>query len=317
MRINDIFESTEQYHIRLANKIPHNIKSIQELFDVGYRIAVKDLGLTEARSLDRKFAVNLVNAYSKQQLDEGVASALGKAAGWTAGAVGAAGRKIGQAWDDAKAGYAAGKAKWNPTASPASGGSAPASGGSAPTAPAPTAPASGGSAPAPTAPASGGSAPASSAPATAPQVSPYKQVQSLITKLDKKGKQRILASLQKELGVTPAAPAPAAAPAAQPAQDTSARLAQIKSGQTAQNQANSALRQQQVAQTTAANAQSAQADTALVAAVKAAKAKPGFQQTAQDKLTIKQGAEKGIRESKKKKKKAVAEFKSNFLGRMI
>jgi hypothetical protein len=41
-----------------------------------------------------------------------------------------------------------------------------------------------------------------------------------------------------------------------------------------------------------------------VAAVKAAKEKPAFQQTVQDKLTIKKGAEKGIRESV---------FKSNFL----
>ena len=45
-------------------------------------------------------------------------------------------------------------------------------------------------------------------------------------------------------------------------------------------------------------------DAALVAAVKAAKEKPAFQQTVQDKLTIKKGAEKGIRESV---------FKSNFL----
>jgi hypothetical protein len=118
MKVTDIFESADQYHISLANKIPKGIKSTQELFNVGYRIAVKDLGLTEAKSLDGKFAINLINAYSNQQLDEGVASALGKAAGWTAGAVGAAGRKIGQAWDDAKAGYAAGKAKWNPTAAP-------------------------------------------------------------------------------------------------------------------------------------------------------------------------------------------------------
>ena len=43
-------------------------------------------------------------------------------------------------------------------------------------------------------------------------------------------------------------------------------------------------------------------NTELVNAVKAAKSKPGFQQTAQDKLTIKKGAEQGIHESKKKNK---------------
>jgi len=222
MKVTDIFESAEQYHISLANKIPKGIKSTQELFDVGYSIAVKDLGLTEAKSLDSKFAINLINAYSNQQLDEGIGSAIGKAAGWTAGAVGAAGRKIGQAWDDAKAGYAAGKARWNPTAAP---------GGPAPTAPAtggPTAPSSAPAGPAPTAPATGGPAPTAPAPAApttpspatggpAPQVSPYKQVQSLITKLDKKGKQRILALLQKQLGIAPAAPAPTAPAPAAPA----------------------------------------------------------------------------------------------------
>jgi hypothetical protein len=53
----------------------------------------------------------------------------------------------------------------------------------------------------------------------------------------------------------------------------------------------------QMAQTKQANAATAQADNDLVAAVKAAKAKPGFQQTAQDKLTIQKGAAKGIHES--------------------
>jgi len=62
-------------------------------------------------------------------------------------------------------------------------------------------------------------------------------------------------------------------------------------------QANQPTAAQQMDKTRRANAQAAQADAALVAAVKAAKAKPAFQQTAQDKLTIKKGAEKGIHES--------------------
>ena len=70
-------------------------------------------------------------------------------------------------------------------------------------------------------------------------------------------------------------------------------------------------------QTQQANASTAQADNALVAAVKAAKAKPAFQQTPQDKLKIQQGAAKGIHENKKKKKKAMMEFHSKFLGKMI
>lgn len=86
----------------------------------------------------------------------------------------------------------------------------------------------------------------------------------------------------------------------------------------AKNAADAAERDAQIAATKQANAAAAQADNDLVAAVKAAKAKPGFQQTAQDKLTIQKGAAKGIHESKKKKKKKiVAEFKSNFLGMVI
>jgi hypothetical protein len=65
---------------------------------------------------------------------------------------------------------------------------------------------------------------------------------------------------------------------------------------------------QQMKNTQQANAQASQADAELVAAVQAAKAKPAFQQTATDKLTIKKGAEKGIHEGA---------FRSNFLDQDI
>lgn len=88
--------------------------------------------------------------------------------------------------------------------------SQPAAGGTA-------APAAGSSAPA----AAGGGAPAAGGvQGGAPAGSMYAQVKANIDKLDKKGKQRILAALQKEVGTASAAKpaaAPGTAPAAQPA----------------------------------------------------------------------------------------------------
>ena len=61
-------------------------------------------------------------------------------------------------------------------------------------------------------------APTTTTPVSSPEVvkSTYMQVKDLLSKLDKKGKQRILAALQKQLGTEPAA-APATTPAAEPA----------------------------------------------------------------------------------------------------
>jgi hypothetical protein len=178
------------------------------------------------------------------QMDEGpllnkIGAGIGKAAGTVAKGIGAvaggvvgagkalakgyqAGKAtVGAAGDDAEADPAAGgaapatsgaptqaaaggapaAAKKAPTAPAAAGGSAPAAaGGSAPAA---------GSAPKTTAPAAGGSAPAAGGTV-------YAQIKANLDKLDKKGKQRILATLQKEIGAAPAAPAktPAADPAA-------------------------------------------------------------------------------------------------------
>jgi len=61
-------------------------------------------------------------------------------------------------------------------------------------------------------------APTTTAPVSSPEVvkSTYMQVKDLLSKLDKKGKQRILAALQKQLGTEPAPATTTAAPAAEP-----------------------------------------------------------------------------------------------------
>ena len=120
-----------QYHESVANKLPRGIKTQQQLLNLGYSIAVNDLGLAKAKTLDENFAAKLVNSYHKQCIDEGIGSFLGKAAGNVVGAVQAAGRGIKNSWNDAKAGYAAGKGSWDDapagdTTAPAGGTAAPA-----------------------------------------------------------------------------------------------------------------------------------------------------------------------------------------------
>ena len=181
-----------------------------------------------------------------QQVDEGpllnkIGAGIGKAAGTVAKGIGAvAGGVVGAGKALAK-GYQAGKATVggagdDTEADPATDGAA--GGGAAPATTKPAAitkPAAGGGAPAATTqPAAGGGAPAAApggAPAatTKPAAAPakpaadpaaggtqYAQVKANIDKLDKKGKQRILQLLQKEVGSAPAAPAktPAADPGA-------------------------------------------------------------------------------------------------------
>jgi hypothetical protein len=173
-----------------------------------------------------------------QNLEEGpllnkIGAGIGKAAGTVAKGIGAvaggvvgagkalakgyqAGKAtVGAAGDDAETDTAAGGATaTTPAAGPAAGGTAapaaktkPAAGGAAATSPAATnapaaktKPAAGGTA----APAAGGAEPAAGGTA-------YAQVKANIDKLDKKGKQRILQALQKEVGAAPAATAKPAA----------------------------------------------------------------------------------------------------------
>ena len=132
MKISQLVETKTKmpYYESLAIRLPRGIKSQQQLLDIGYRIAVEDLGLTKAETLSENFAVKLINSYHTQCLEEGVGSFLGKAAGHTVGAIGAAGRGISNSWKDAKKGYADAKASWSDQTSPTASGSSPTASGS-------------------------------------------------------------------------------------------------------------------------------------------------------------------------------------------
>jgi hypothetical protein len=116
----------------------------------------------------------------------------------------------------------------------------------------------------------------------------------------------------------PTTPTQTTANPAQPAanQGQALDLDQLKRDKAAKQAAGQAGQQQamqQMQQTQQANAASSKADNELVSAVKAAKAKPGFQQTAQDKLTIQKGAAKGIHESKKRRLRENQQLDKNEL----
>ncbi len=302
-----------QYYESVANKLPRGIKTQQQLLNLGYRVAVEDLGLAKAKTLDENFAAKLVNSYHKQCIDEGIGSFLGKAAGNVVGAVNAAGRGIKNAWNDAKAGYAAGKSSWddNAAATPAAGGTAvPAAGGTAAAPAAAAAPAGGGSDRPYVAPAGGG----------------IGDIMKAIDGLDPASKKQLAGELEKSINTpAPAEEEPAAAPKA-PAEEEPAgtpepqgqaldldqlkkdREAKLAAGQAGQQQA-----QQQMAATAQANAATNQQDAAIKTASDAAKAKSGFQRTAADNLAIKAATAKGISEEDE-----IAEgFHSKFLGMII
>ncbi len=263
----------------------------------------------------------------EQELDEGIGQAIGKAWGGLAKGVGATVGGLAGTWDAAKQGYRAGKAavagRENPDDSDPTltkNQSQQAAGGTQQAASGETTPAAGG-----TQQAASGSAPAQAA-APAASSTELDQLKATLGKLNPDQKKELAGELEKSMNA-PAAQSPAQGqqtgaapsqgqPAAQsPAQGQPAAPAQSKADRDAADRAEA---DKQIAATKAANAAAAQADNELVAAVKAAKAKPGFQQTAQDKLTIQKGAAKGIHESKnKKKKKIVAEFNSKFLGMKI
>lgn len=115
MNITELVKSINTpYYETVASRLPRGIKSQEHLLNLGYEITVRDLGLPRAKTLDESFAVNLINSYHRQCINEGVGSFLGKAAGNVAGAVGAAGRGIKGAWNDAKQGYKDAKASWDP-----------------------------------------------------------------------------------------------------------------------------------------------------------------------------------------------------------
>jgi hypothetical protein len=141
--------------------------------------------------------------------------------------------------------------------------------------------------------------------------SAYMQLRSKVDQLDKKGKQRILAALQKDLGITPAAPA---ATADTDAGGQALDLDQFKQQQDQQRAAGVADQQQamQQMQTTAdANAAAAAERTNIEKAGRAAAAVPKFQRTASDKLAIKQAQDQGIKVETRKNKKAKKSLKES------
>ena len=354
MNITELVKSINTpYYETVASRLPRGIKSQEHLLNLGYKITVRDLGLPRAKTLDESFAVNLINSYHRQCINEGVGSFLGKAAGNVVGAVGAAGRGIKNAWNDAKQGYKDAKTSWDPkTGAPPAGGTAPAPVNGTTAVPPP---ASGGTEPAATPAASGDTGrpyvaqPGASAAPEAP-AGDIGSIMQAIDKLDKPTKQQLAGELEKSIntpepaaakpGATPSTPpaaggtttpapsatppapgaAPGAAPTAEP-QGSTYDPAKAAADKLAKGQADQQLAQQQMAATQQANAATNQQDASIKAAADAAKAKSGFQQTAADKLAIKAAADKGIREAnekkKKLKKKVVAEFKSNFLGMII
>ena len=369
MKISQLIATKQktQYHESVASRLPRGIKSQQQLLNFGYGIAVRDLGLLKASSLNENFAAKLVNSYHKQCLVEGIGSFLGKAAGNVAGAVGAAGRGLKGAWQDAKQGYSNAKAAWDPkdapgtypnAASAAPTGAAPAPGAAPAATGAPAAEPAATGAPAPAADPAATGAPAPAADPAAPATGDVSSIMKTIDKLDKPTKQQLAGELQKNIASAPepeaekpgydpqtgvanpsmaaqnsaagkaAAPhgfnpqtgEPNPDPAAPPAEPQGSTYdpAKAAADKAAKNQADADQRNADIEKTKQANAAKNQQDAAIKAAADAARAKAGFQQTAADKLAIQAADKAGIREAKKKlKKKIVAEFKSNFLGRMI
>jgi hypothetical protein len=158
----------------------------------------------------------------QSDIDEGLGSFLGKAAGHAVGGVGAA-------WRDAKQGYKDAKAVWDPKDPPGTYNNDPAATPPESPAPAPTAPAAGG-APAPQqqAPAPTGDtgrpyvapAPAGGAPAPAPAADPgaIGSIMQAVDKLDPASKKQLAGELEKSMAAPPPAaetpPAPGATPPA-------------------------------------------------------------------------------------------------------
>ena len=132
----------------------------------------------------------------------------------------------------------------------------------------------------------------------------FASIKANVDKLDKKGKQRILSVLKKELGVaSPVATKPASEPAAGQALDLD-QLKQQTDKQRAAGQNDQQQALQQMKTTADANAASAAERSDIEKAGKAAAAKPKFQRTASDKLAIKAAQDAGIKiESKKSVKK--------------
>jgi len=280
--------------------------------------------------------MRITEILSEDQIDEGFKDALARGVGGVAQGIGAVAGGAAGAWDRMKQGYAKGKAAVaNPDAYFAQQGQQPAAASTATTA----APATSGSvSPSTSTPTTANQTAATPATSTqtapAPQATPdeLKDLKQLIQKLNPDQKQDIAAQLTKPEIQQPSAPA---APTGTSV-DTN-KLKQQSAQQAQAAQADKQTAQQQIAATQAANAEKAKQDAAVKAAKDAAMAKPGFQQTAADKLAIQKAKQMGIREAVKeskqpkkptpkqpakkpapgKKKKVVVEFDSKFLGQKI
>jgi len=130
----------------------------------------------------------------------------------------------------------------------------------------------------------------------------FASIKASVDKLDKKGKQRILGALKKELGVASPA-ATTSTPAAGQALDLD-QLKQQRDQQQAAGQADQQQAIQQMKSTADSNAAAAANRSSIEKAGKAAAAKTAFQRTATDRLAIKAAQDAGIKiESKKSVKK--------------
>lgn len=181
------------YHESVAGRLPRGIKTQQQLLNFGYAVAVKDLGLNKATSLNENFAAKLINSYHRQSLNEGVGSFLGKMAGNAVGGLGAA-------WKDAKAGYKAAKGSWDTTdpaaETPPTPGATPSAAGATPPTPRATSSAAGGG---------------------------IDDIMKAIDKLDPATKKQLAGELDKSINTPPPAadtPAAETPPEAAPAADT-------------------------------------------------------------------------------------------------
>ena len=214
------------YHESVASRLPRGIKTQQQLFNLGYKIAVEDLGLAKAKTLNENFAAKLVNSYHNQSLNEGVGSFLGKAAGSVARGIGGAVSGIKGAWQGAKDAYNQGATggNYDKARAAVSGTTAPASN----AAPAPASNA----APAPTgaadrpyvapvaAPSPGGATPTTPTAGSPPSSgggSGIGDIMKAIDGLDPASKKQLAGELDKSINTPPpvdAAAAPGAAPTA-------------------------------------------------------------------------------------------------------
>jgi hypothetical protein len=266
----------------------------------------------------------------QSQVDEGIGDLAGRAAGHVVGAAGKAGRGLSGAWQDAKAGYAAAKGAWDPKDK-----TAVAPGATDPTATDPAAsgvanassvggagqPTGGGNRPY-VAPAAARTAPGAATtapnPGTAGNIS---DIMKTIDALDRPSKQQLAGELAKSIAAKPAAPKPTAAP--NPAAGAFGQMAgQLKAMAPPEQSSTGGTTQQtatgQVHTANPTNPNRAPAAAPVAAPVAPAATTPAPVRTGG---TVAGQVSQTPNAIRKRDARAattpVAEFRSNFLGRMI